>query len=66
MKKIVPILLTAALGGCSATPSSPRVLAGPEVRIESPSSWRSGIVEQSIQEHHERQLIRDIGREIRR
>lgn len=65
MKKILPILLTAALGGCSATPSSPRVTAGPEVPLESPSAWRSGIVDQSIREARERQLIRELGKEIR-
>lgn len=66
MKKITPILLTAALGGCSATPSSPRVPADPEVRLESPSAWRSGIVDQSLEEARMRRLIRDLGKEIRK
>lgn len=55
------VVLAAALPGCAAPPR-PAALDAPEVPLERPSPYRSGVVDQAIRETHERQLIRDLWR----
>lgn len=60
LRALCPLTI-AILAGCSA-PQRPAATAAPIVPLVSPSGWRTGIVEQSIQEAHERRLIRDLWR----
>jgi hypothetical protein len=54
-------LLVLVASGCSA-PLRPAAPAAHEVPLYSPSSYRTGVVDQAIRESHERQLIRDLWR----
>lgn len=61
MKRLAACAALASLAGCSAPPH-PLQTTAPDVPLASPSGWRSGIVEQSIQEARERRLISDLWR----
>jgi uncharacterized lipoprotein YajG len=61
MKRLAACAAMATLAGCSAPPRPPQTTA-PDVPLASPSGWRSGIVEQSIREAHERRFVRDLWR----
>lgn len=62
IKRMAACAALATLAGCSAPPRPAATTAPPDVPLASPSAWRSGIIDQSIQEAHERQLIRDLWR----
>jgi hypothetical protein len=65
MKKISAILSLVVLSGCSSAPSRPEGFCSRGVPLESPSSWRSGIVDQSIEEADRRQFLRQLEKEVR-
>lgn len=50
-----------AASGC-ASPRPAAAPAAPDVPLASPSTYRSGIVDEAIREAHERRLIRDLWR----
>lgn len=61
LKRLAACAALATLAGCSAPPRPPQAVP-PDVPLASPSPYRSGIVDQSIREAHERRLIRDLWR----
>lgn len=61
IKRLAACAALATLAGCSAPPRSPQAVP-PGVPLASPSGWRSGIVDRSIREAHERRFIRDLWR----